>query len=91
MKKGVKLSNPSRAQGSKFRWKRFTQPPPLFPLAEFNGYCAIISLDKFYWQVRVELADLHSLLSECTLVERKSFVKGFVKEVTVTGSKFYWS
>jgi len=33
------------------------------------------------------VADLHSLLSESTLVERKAFIKSFVKEVTVTGSE----
>ena len=30
---------------------------------------------------------LHSLLSESTLAERKSFIKSFVKEVAVTGSE----
>ena len=33
------------------------------------------------------VADLRGLLSESALVERKAFIKSFVKEVTVTGSE----
>ena len=33
------------------------------------------------------VADLHDLLNESSLVERKSFVRSFVKEVKVTGNE----
>ena len=33
------------------------------------------------------VADLHSLLEDSTLVERKSFIRSFVKEVKVTGDE----
>ena len=37
--------------------------------------------------VKNYVVDLHKLLEESTLVERKSFVKSFVKEVKVTGAE----
>ena len=33
------------------------------------------------------VSDLHKLLSETTLAEKKSFVRSFVKEVKVTGDE----
>ena len=37
--------------------------------------------------VKNYMADLHNLLGESTLVERKSFIRSFVKEVRVTGTE----
>ena len=37
--------------------------------------------------VKNYVVDLHNLLEESTLVERKSFVRSFVKEVRVTGAE----
>jgi len=37
--------------------------------------------------VKNYVVDLHNLLEESTLVERKSFIKSFVKEVRVTGTE----
>jgi len=37
--------------------------------------------------VKNYVVDLHNLLKESTLVERKSFIKSFVKEVEVTGDE----
>ena len=56
-----------------------------------------LELDNLLSDRKVELADpetvknyvvdLHKLLEESTLFERKSFIKSFVKEVRVTGAE----
>ncbi len=52
-----------------------------------HSACAMCLSAPMQVKVKNYVVHLHNLLEESTLVERKSFIRSFVKEVRVAGAK----